>query len=391
MNSRQARSSFPPGLTVCIIVRNDAERLAEAIGSVHGVADAVVVTDTGSTDDSASTARARGARVDRFEWCDDFAAAYNHCLASARTEWVFSLDSDERLHPASVGAVRDAINQDDVMGYDVIRRDLLDLMSPDVYSELWQLRLFRLRRETRYVGRIHHQFKPSMEALARTESRRIVRSRIVIEHTGYVNRDWPAKYRRDAKLMELELQDRPGQFYFLVELGLCLLRLGDHAGLRWLTEAGEQATDSRRRARLPKAPFLQLLEWVLSGAGVPSDYPIGPDVAKRWAREHFIDAPPIVWQLASSAYAEARYEEAARWLDRLIDMGRTGRYDRIAGFDPRVIGDDARLNRAACDLQMRRLDEAEQRFQQLLTSPRVAGQAATNLQEIQRLRRGSRP
>jgi glycosyltransferase involved in cell wall biosynthesis len=83
-----------PRLTVCMIVRDEAENLRRALASVAGVADEVVVVDTGSTDDSAAVAGQLGARVGHFRWCDDFAAARNAALAMARGAWVLSLDAD---------------------------------------------------------------------------------------------------------------------------------------------------------------------------------------------------------------------------------------------------------------------------------------------------------
>ena len=388
MDNEAPQPRSTPGLTACLIVRNDADRLARALASVRGVADAIVVTDTGSTDDSVRVARDAGATVRHFAWCDDFAAAYNDALAGARTEWVLSLDSDETLHPDSAAAVRRLIRDDAAMGYRVVRRDRTDAARPEVYTEMWQLRLFRRRSGTRYVGRIHHQFVPPLDELGRVESRRVLECGVVLDHTGYLGRDWPTKFRRDATLMELELRNRPGQFYYLVELGLTLLRLGDPAGFHHLAEAGQQADDDRRRPGLPRGPFMQLLEWVLAGAGVPADFPIRPDTAERWAETAFADAPPLLWQLAGRAYARGEYDHAAALLDRLIEFGRRGGYDRVAGFDPAILGDDAALNRAACDLQRGRLDAAAAIFKLLADHPRLGSQARSNLDAIRQLRGG---
>ncbi len=44
-------------LSVCLITRNEASRLAAAIESVRAVADEVIVNDTGSTDGTIELAR----------------------------------------------------------------------------------------------------------------------------------------------------------------------------------------------------------------------------------------------------------------------------------------------------------------------------------------------
>jgi len=55
------------------------------------------VLDTGSTDDTVLRARACGATVPHFDWCDDFAAARNAALDHASADWHLVLDADEWL------------------------------------------------------------------------------------------------------------------------------------------------------------------------------------------------------------------------------------------------------------------------------------------------------
>jgi glycosyltransferase involved in cell wall biosynthesis len=53
-------------LSVCIIARNEEKNLPRAIASVRGLADEVVVADTGSTDRTVEIARELGAVVCHF-------------------------------------------------------------------------------------------------------------------------------------------------------------------------------------------------------------------------------------------------------------------------------------------------------------------------------------
>jgi len=86
-----------PSLSFALIVRNESALLPGCLESVAPIADEIVVTDTGSTDDTAAIAEAMGARVTRFTWCDDFSAARNAALEACTGDWVFSIDADERL------------------------------------------------------------------------------------------------------------------------------------------------------------------------------------------------------------------------------------------------------------------------------------------------------
>lgn len=375
-------------LTGYVLNKDDADRLDRALASMEDVVGRLIVVDTGSTDASIEVAQSHGAEVFAFDWCDDFAAAHNYALALIRSEWVLSLDSDEFLLPRSATAVRDVLGRDDIMGCDVRRRDYRVPSQSDHFAEMWQRRLFRRRDSMRYVGRCHHQMAPPLEELAAAESRHVVRSDIVIGHEGYAATHRRAKLERGIRLMTRELEDRPGQFYYLVELGLSELAVGRGTGINWLQAAAEQAMDPGRRPGLPRGPLLLLLEWVIAGHGVPNDFPLHREDAARWARLDYGDAPPLVWQFARFAYARGDFEAAAVDLDRLLEFGRTKDYDRTISFDPRIVGDEAALNRAACDLQLGRLEEAERRLKPLLDCPSVAQRAEHNLAEIERLRKG---
>ena len=47
---------------------------------MKGLADEMVVVDTGSTDDTIAVAEAAGARVERIDWPGDFAPARNRAM-----------------------------------------------------------------------------------------------------------------------------------------------------------------------------------------------------------------------------------------------------------------------------------------------------------------------
>lgn len=89
-------------ISACYIVKNEAENLARSIDSLQGVADEIVVADTGSTDNTMEVARQLGAAVYSFPWQEDFAAARNFALSKATGDWLILLDADEYLDRKSV-------------------------------------------------------------------------------------------------------------------------------------------------------------------------------------------------------------------------------------------------------------------------------------------------
>src|SRR5882724_11685213 len=89
-------------LSVCFIARNEEKNLPRALASVRGIADEVIVADTGSTDRTVEIAKESGAIVCHFPWCDDFSAARNFAISHARGDWILWMDADEELLPESV-------------------------------------------------------------------------------------------------------------------------------------------------------------------------------------------------------------------------------------------------------------------------------------------------
>lgn len=86
-----------PQLTVAIIARDEQRLIGEAIRSVEGLANEVLVLlDSRSQDATESISRRLGARVERAAW-QNFSAQRNLALAHCHTEWLLFLDADERV------------------------------------------------------------------------------------------------------------------------------------------------------------------------------------------------------------------------------------------------------------------------------------------------------
>jgi glycosyltransferase involved in cell wall biosynthesis len=92
-----------PSITACIIAYNEAAKIEAAVSSVLW-ADEVVVADSNSTDSTAALAEALGARVVQIPFAG-FGELRNRAIEACRSEWIFSLDADERC----TAAVRDEI------------------------------------------------------------------------------------------------------------------------------------------------------------------------------------------------------------------------------------------------------------------------------------------
>ena len=71
---------------------------------MQGIADEIVVFDSGSTDGTVALAEQAGAKVTSCEWTGW--SDKNKANQAASGTWILSLDADEALTPASADAIR---------------------------------------------------------------------------------------------------------------------------------------------------------------------------------------------------------------------------------------------------------------------------------------------
>jgi glycosyltransferase involved in cell wall biosynthesis len=111
-------------LTVAMTAFNSVRTIGRAIDSVAGLADRIVVVDSGSTDGTVEACRERGAEVISRAWpgyVEQNQFALDQCRTSA---WILLLDSDESLEPDLRRSVRQAVTESDpgVDGWTINRK-----------------------------------------------------------------------------------------------------------------------------------------------------------------------------------------------------------------------------------------------------------------------------
>src|SRR5687767_8678861 len=103
------------GLSLCMIVRNEAENLPQCLESVRSLVDEQIILDTGSTDDTVAIAQSLGATVAHFPWNGSFSDARNEALRHVTQDWVLVLDADETLVEAAIPLIQQAIQAENVL------------------------------------------------------------------------------------------------------------------------------------------------------------------------------------------------------------------------------------------------------------------------------------
>ena len=84
-------------VSLCMIVRDEEQVLGRCLNSVAGLADEIIIVDTGSTDATPRIAAAYTDKVYDFPWQDDFAVARNAAFDRATCDFCLWLDADDVL------------------------------------------------------------------------------------------------------------------------------------------------------------------------------------------------------------------------------------------------------------------------------------------------------
>jgi len=104
-----------------IITRNEANNLTECLQTLKFCQE-IVVLDQQSDDDTAQLARAFGARVITTEEWPGFGEQKQRALNLTTSEWVLSIDADERIPPELAAEIEQAIRSNAADGYYIARR-----------------------------------------------------------------------------------------------------------------------------------------------------------------------------------------------------------------------------------------------------------------------------
>lgn len=196
-------------ISLCTIVKNDGLLIRKMLDSVVGVVDEIVITDTGSTDNTLEVVREFQlehpglVKVVEFAWCNDFSAARNFSLEQASGDWVIVLDADEFLDSEEKRGLRSFLETVSADGIFVTQRnytgsmkDLSSVIDVDV------ARVFR--GQYRYEGSIHEQIAGNIERAGG----KFGRYTLHIHHVGYTEEyvKLKGKSARNTELLEQQLK-----------------------------------------------------------------------------------------------------------------------------------------------------------------------------------------
>jgi glycosyltransferase involved in cell wall biosynthesis len=196
-----------PRLSLCMMVRNEAETLEQCLRLARPHVDEVVVVDTGSTDGTQDIARRYADVYEEIVWPGSFSEARNHTFDLATGDYILVLDGDEYVpEQADWDKLKKRVAGPVFAAAQLRVRNLLaegQIISADC---MWQERIFPNDPQLRYTGRVHHQIQDNLLAYMKRTGHELTRIHAEIVHTGYAlaSERMAEKYEPRIALLEAE-------------------------------------------------------------------------------------------------------------------------------------------------------------------------------------------
>jgi glycosyltransferase involved in cell wall biosynthesis len=336
-----------PGVSLCMIVRDEEANLPECLRSVEGLFNEIIVVDTGSRDGTRDVARQYGARVFEFPWVDSFGAARNQSLRYATCKWLMWLDADDRIDAENRKRLSRLFAglQDERDAYSITVRSVLDA-DQSTFRLLDQVRIFRNLPAICWDYRIHEQILPAVNRAGGN----VRWTDVVVQHVGYQNADVRRrKLERNLRLLQLDDGERADDSFTLFNLGWTMLDLGH------VVEAGPKLKRSLETAK-PDSSILRKLYHLLAVVRRQLGAPGEALEHCRQGLERFPDDGELLWEQGLLLRDEGDLAGAELSWSRLLEP-RHGKY--FASEEVGLRGFRARQLIAEIQVSQHRWAEAE--------------------------------
>lgn len=239
----QAPSPGIPSLSLCMIVRDEEQRLATCLAAVKPLVQELIVVDTGSFDRTAAIATAFGAKLYSFPWNGSFADARNYGLQQAQASWIIVLDADESLATQDYATLQNCLRQTaEQTAWTVLTRNYSTKLQAQGWQAnrgeyplqeqgagwhpSWKVRMFPNQPEIRFRGEVHEMVEPALEQLGY----QIEAAPFCIHHYGGLEQDRERLAIKRQRYFEAglqKLQSDPDSRTALRELAVLAAEQGD--------------------------------------------------------------------------------------------------------------------------------------------------------------------
>lgn len=200
-------------LSVCMIVKNEERVIERCLQSIQGIADEIIIVDTGSEDDTKEIASKYTEQVYDFIWVNDFAKARNYAASKATGDWILALDADEYVDRESFEKFKEKLAikppQHEINGIEIVSF-IGNNASQTALNR--HIRFYKNNGLIEYYRSIHEELRHQDE----TKSE-IGLINLTLYHTGYMKDTVKEKQKSDRNLsILLKQKDKKAIDYFYI-------------------------------------------------------------------------------------------------------------------------------------------------------------------------------
>lgn len=207
-------------VSACLIAKNEELNIGRCLSSLKGLADEIIVVDTGSEDRTIEIAKSHGARVYHHPWENDFSKPRNYAIDQAAGDWIIFLDADEYF------ADKHSLNNAKKYMEEYLRKDVdaffcrivnidTDPDKPQISTAI-NLRIFRNNPNLRYRYEIHEEIFHRNRKLKMV----VLNDEVDIMHTGYSDNIVEKKIKRNLEYILKDIAENgedKRHYHYLVD------------------------------------------------------------------------------------------------------------------------------------------------------------------------------
>lgn len=204
-------------LTVGLVVKNEEKRIRRCLDAMKPLLDAVsselVITDTGSTDNTIEILKEYTDKIYSFPWNGNISDARNVCIKAAQGEWYLSMDADEWFE--NVDDIIDFFNSGDCDNYGCATYEIRNYFDFEGkrYMQQQAARMAKMNEDIHYEGRIHDAIIGRVNPCKQLKS--------FAHHYGYVyvnEEQHKAKFERNLAGLAKDIEEYPTDLRFVYQI-----------------------------------------------------------------------------------------------------------------------------------------------------------------------------
>ena len=221
------------GISCCLIVKDEENYIRSALNSVKGLADEIIVVDTGSKDKTKEIAKEFTDKIFDFKWNDNYSEARNFSLRKANQDWILVLDADEIIMREDHEKIKKLTKSKDYIGYALEQISYLNdsgvygftpIIEKNNYSKDFNgyiscniIRLFRNMNEVYFEGAVHESVDNSIKKLGEVKKTDLKIHHYQFEKGMDVQREKQLQY---LKIYEKNIDNYPNKARAYRDIGM---------------------------------------------------------------------------------------------------------------------------------------------------------------------------